>query len=61
MVVIPAFLGTDEYLSDFREWLKRIGYKPFASRMGWNAECPNLLINLRLGATITKADRKSVV
>ncbi len=57
VVVIPAFLGTDLYLAEFRAWLHRIGYKPYTSRMGLNAECPNLLIRMYLAETIDKAFR----
>ncbi len=55
VVVIPGFLATDFYLRDFRGWLKRIGYRPYKSSIGWNAECPNLLIRLKLTETIEKA------
>ncbi len=55
VVVIPGFLGTDFYLGEFRGWLRRIGYKPYFSRIGLNAECPNLLIRHRLIETIEQA------
>ena len=55
VVVIPGFLGTDLYLTEFRMWLGRIGYRPYVSGVGWNAECPNLLIRYRLEQTIQKA------
>jgi len=57
VVVVPGFLGTDFYLTEFRAWLRRIGYKPYGSRIGLNADCPNLLIKHRLAATIQKAFR----
>jgi pimeloyl-ACP methyl ester carboxylesterase len=50
-------MGTDRYLSQFREWLERIGYQPFFSGIGFNAECPNLLIQLRLRESIEEAYR----
>jgi pimeloyl-ACP methyl ester carboxylesterase len=56
VVVVPAFLGTDFYLTEFRLWLRRIGYKPYSSNIGLNADCPNLL-SLRLTATIEKAHK----
>jgi len=59
VVVIPGFLGTDLYLAEFRAWLGRIGYKPFISNIGLNAECPNLLIRQRLNATIEKAYKET--
>jgi pimeloyl-ACP methyl ester carboxylesterase len=55
VVVVPAFLGTDLYLTEFRAWLRRIGYQSYESRIGRNADCPNLLIRLHLRETIEKA------
>src|SRR5262250_432535 len=55
VVVIPGFLGTDFFLTEFRAWLSRIGYKSYDSGIGLNAECPNLLIRYRLTQTIEKA------
>lgn len=55
VVIIPGFLGTDFYLLELHAWLKRIGYHPFYSGIGVNAECPNLLIQRRLNETISKA------
>jgi triacylglycerol lipase len=57
VVVVPAFLGTDLYLAEFRTWLRRIGYKPYESSIGWNAECPNLLISTHLLPAIEKAHK----
>jgi len=55
VVVVPGFLATDFYLTEFRSWLRRIGYQPYDSNIGVNAECPNLLIKHRLMASIEKA------
>ncbi len=55
VVVIPGFLGSDLYLTEFRLWLSRIGYRPYLSGVGFNAECPNLLIRYRLEQTIRGA------
>jgi len=52
VVIIPGFLGTDLYLTEMHAWLKRIGYRPYFSGIGINAECPNLLIQRHLAATI---------
>jgi pimeloyl-ACP methyl ester carboxylesterase len=57
VVVIPGFLGTDLYLTEFRAWLSRIGYTSYFSNIGINAECPNLLIRQRLTDTIQQAYR----
>jgi triacylglycerol lipase len=54
VVVIPGFLGTDMYLQEIHSWLRRIGYRPYMSRIGWNAECINTLVE-RLSETISKA------
>ena len=55
VVIIPGFLGTDIYLMEMHAWLRRIGYRPYFSGIGLNAECPNLLIQRRLNETIEKA------
>jgi hypothetical protein len=55
VILIPGFLGTDVYLSQLHSWLRRIGYRPYVSGIGLNAECPNLLIQRRLNETIDKA------
>ncbi len=55
VVLIPGFLGTDRYLIELRSWLGRIGYRPFLSGIGINAECPNLLIQNRLRETVDRA------
>lgn len=55
VVLIPGFLGTDAYLQQMHAWLRRIGYQPYFSGIGINAECPNLLIQRRLNGTIDQA------
>jgi triacylglycerol lipase len=55
VVVIPGFLGTDLYLMEMHAWLRRIGYRPYFSGIGINAECPNLLIQRRLRQTMDQA------
>jgi len=59
VVIIPGFLGTDTYLLDLNAWLRRMGYRPYFSGIGVNAECPNLLIQWRLKATIDKARQQT--
>lgn len=54
VIIIPGFLGTDIYLAELHAWLNRIGYRPYFSGIGLNAECPNLLIERRLLETIEK-------
>jgi triacylglycerol esterase/lipase EstA (alpha/beta hydrolase family) len=55
VVLVPGFLGTDRYLKQLHSWLARIGYRPYFSGIGLNAECPNLLIQHRLNENIEKA------
>ncbi len=55
VVLVPGFLGTDLYLTQFRTWLRRIGYEPYYSGIRLNAECPNLLIRKELNQTIQEA------
>src|SRR5215831_16728408 len=55
VVLVPGFLGSDFYLTQLRSWLRRIGYDPRYSGIGMNAECPNLLIRLRLNTAIQEA------
>src|SRR5581483_3112863 len=59
VVLIPAFLCPDVYLTPLYQWLARIGYKAFFSGIGFNTECPNLLIRQQLNATIEKALARS--
>ena len=55
VILLPAFLCPDAYLAPMHQWLARIGYKSFFSGIGFNTECPNLLIKQQLNATIGKA------
>jgi triacylglycerol lipase len=59
VVLVPGFLGTDTYLRQLHSWLARIGYRPYFSGIGLNAECPNLLIQHRLNENISKALRET--
>ncbi|HXY10784.1 MAG TPA: alpha/beta fold hydrolase [Terriglobales bacterium] len=55
VILIPAFLCPNVYLTPLHQWLARIGYKPFFSGIGFNTECPNLLIKRQLNVAIEKA------
>lgn len=59
VVVIPGFLGTDLYLVEMYAWLRRMGYRPYFSGIGLNAECPNILIRRRLSETINRARKET--
>lgn len=54
VVLVPGFLGTDAYLWEMNLWLRRVGYRPFMSGIGWNAECLDTLVE-RLTGTIERA------
>ncbi len=54
VVVIPGFLFSDWYLFELRAWLTRIGYHAEPSRIGRNADCPDVLSE-RLLATVEAA------
>jgi triacylglycerol lipase len=55
VLIIPGFLGTDLYLTELHGWLARIGYRPYFSGIGINADCPNLLIKRHLNETMEQA------
>ena len=59
VVVIPGFLGSDVYLMEMYAWLRRLGYRPYFSGMGLNADCPNLLIQRHLNKTLSNALRET--
>lgn len=54
VMLIPGFLGTDAFLAEMYAWLHRLGYRPYFSAIGINADCPNLLIRSRLNATLDR-------
>lgn len=43
VVIIPGLLGVDLQLFELHAWLRRTGYKPYYSGMGFVADCPNQL------------------
>ena len=58
VIVIPGFLGSDNYLIELYYWLRRIGYKPYYSRIGRNAECPDVLTQ-KLFQTMDQASEET--
>lgn len=58
VVVVPGFMGSDQYLGDMNAWLRRIGYTPYPSGIGRNAECPEVLTQ-RLYETIERAHKET--
>jgi pimeloyl-ACP methyl ester carboxylesterase len=59
VILVPGFLGTDLYLTQFAVWLRRIGYQAFYSGIPLNADCPNLLIRRNLNEAIQQANQSS--
>jgi triacylglycerol lipase len=58
VIAVPGFLGTDFYLQELYWWLRRIGYRPYLSRIGRNADCLDLLVD-RLLETIETAYKET--
>ncbi|MBX7257032.1 MAG: alpha/beta fold hydrolase [Candidatus Hydrogenedentes bacterium] len=56
VVLVPGFLAVDWYLIELHCWLRRIGHRPYMSRIGHNAECPNILIDYLL-KTVRRAKK----
>ncbi len=54
VVLVPGFLGNDAYLYELYLWLRRIGYRPYMSGIGINADCPGRLAG-RLMRTVERA------
>jgi pimeloyl-ACP methyl ester carboxylesterase len=54
VVVVPGFLATDFYLQELYYWLMRVGYRPYLSKIGRNADCIDRLVR-RLSETVEKA------
>jgi len=58
VVLVPGFMGTDAYLTELYLWLSRVGYRPYMSGIGLNAECPGRLTR-RLLQTVERAQRET--
>lgn len=58
VVLVPGFLATDLSLVELHQWLSRIGYRPFFSNIGRNADCPNHLAGA-LVSTVRMARRET--
>lgn len=58
VVLIPGFLGPDLYLWEMFAWLRRVGYCPYWSGIGLNAECPQILTG-RLLRRVERAQRET--
>jgi triacylglycerol lipase len=58
VVLVPGFLGDDWYLQELYWWFRRIGYRPYMSKIGRNADCLDLLVD-RLLVTIEKVQAET--
>jgi pimeloyl-ACP methyl ester carboxylesterase len=58
VVVVPGFLASDVSLVELHGWLARIGYRPYFSNIGRNADCPNHVAGLLLD-TVRRAYNES--
>jgi triacylglycerol lipase len=54
VVLIPGLAGLDQCLLPMHLWLRRIGYRPYLSQVGWMTDCPRKLSD-RLDQTIRRA------
>lgn len=45
VLLVPGFLCSDIYLVELRRWLRRIGYRTYASKIGVNAGCVDRIGN----------------
>ena len=51
VVVVPGFLASDFSLTELFGWLARIGYRPFFSQIGRNADCTDYVAKMLLERT----------
>jgi len=56
VVTVPGFMCPDLYMLEMHRWLRRIGYTPYVSGIGLNADCPGILAE-RLAETVRHAAR----
>lgn len=54
VVLVPGFLASDSSLIELHQWLGRIGYRPYFSKIGRNADCPDHIQGLLLN-TVRRA------
>jgi triacylglycerol lipase len=45
VVLVPGFLAGDSSLGVMRGWLKRVGYRAYASGILWNVDCSDRSLN----------------
>ena len=45
VLLVPGFLGSDQPLKVLSRWLDRVSYRVYASGIGRNADCPDVLLS----------------
>lgn len=58
VILVPGFLASDASLVEMHLWLGRMGYRSYASGIGRNADCPDVLLE-RLSETIARVHRET--
>ncbi|WP_322796912.1 esterase/lipase family protein [Tepidiforma sp.] len=58
VVVVPGFLASDLSLVELYWWLGRIGYRPYFSNIGRNADCPDYVAR-KLLETVRRARQET--
>ncbi|MCW5850353.1 MAG: hypothetical protein KIT87_09755 [Anaerolineae bacterium] len=58
VVLIPGYLTNDWSLLEMFHWLRRMGYRPYVSHIGWNCDCFDVLVD-RLLETIEQANAET--
>jgi pimeloyl-ACP methyl ester carboxylesterase len=63
VLVLPGFMGSDSYLRVIRGWLRRIGYTPRKSEIGFNAGNPFDLVThvLHRAEDIAEEDGQRII
>jgi pimeloyl-ACP methyl ester carboxylesterase len=64
VLVLPGFLGSDEYLAILRGWLRRVGYRPYRSGIAFCAGSPFRLVRRMIGRAeeiAARHDRRLVI
>lgn len=58
VITVPGFMCSDAMMLEMHGWLRRVGYQPYLSGIGINADCPGILSE-RLATTVRYAARET--
>ena len=58
VILVPGLLASDLSLAEMHLWLGRIGYRSYASGIGRNTECPDVLLE-RLLETVARVHQET--